>query len=270
MMRTTAYSYLDAKCREVRLQRAYKAAHGAELAKLRRRALAMPASAPFARAMRDGDFVTLVAEFKRASPSAGRIIAHESPDSVVRNYANHGARAVSVLTDMHDFGGSLRDLELAVHAVSVPVLRKDFIVDRAGLYESRSAGASAALLIVAVLDQLELADLLRDGAETGLECLVEVHDEAEAERALVAGARLIGINNRNLHSLATDLSTTERVAKLLPLGTTIVSESGIRDADDVMRARDAGAHAVLVGESLLREPAATRGALVRVLSGVPR
>jgi indole-3-glycerol phosphate synthase len=151
-----------------------------------------------------------------------------------------------------------------------PVLRKDFLVDAADLYQARLAGASAALLIVGMLSPQELETLLRAAAEVHLECLVEVHDEDELERALAAGAGLIGINNRDLRLLTTDLAVTERLARHVPAGITLVSESGIRTPDDVARVRDAGAHAVLVGEALLRLPVEARRARVRALAEVPR
>jgi indole-3-glycerol phosphate synthase len=143
-------------------------------------------------------------------------------------------------------------------------------VDAAGLYEARAVGAAAALLITAILTRDELEGILRAAGEVDLECLVEVHDEGDLSSALEAGATLIGINNRDLRSLTTDLGVTERLAPAAPEGVTLVSESGIKDADDVRRVRDAGIHAILVGESLLRLPPAERGDRVAELSGVER
>jgi len=150
------------------------------------------------------------------------------------------------------------------------VLRKDFLVDPGQLCEARLAGAAGALLIVAMLEPRELASLLTAGARVGVECLVEVHTEEELETAVSAGASLLGINNRDLRSLTTDLGVTERLAPLVPPGGVLVSESGIRTADDVRRVRDAGAHAVLVGEALLRQAPGERGRRLRELAGVER
>ncbi len=185
-------------------------------------------------------------------------------------YRGAGARAISVLTDAEDFGGELDDLRAVAERVSLPVLRKDFLVDELGLCEARQCGASAALLIVRMLDACEVERLLRVAEEIGLVALVEVHDEKETEVALEAGAKIIGVNNRDLDRLTTDLAVTERLVSLLGNGVTVVSESGIRSADDVKRVRDAGAHAVLVGEVLLREPRPALGALVTQLATVPR
>lgn len=223
----------------------------------------------FRDALREGPYVALIAEFKRRSPSAGELTA-ERPDAVARQYAEHGARAISVLTDGDHFGGSLEDLAASADASGLPALRKDFIVDEDQLVEARAAGAAAALLIVAMLRDHELGALLRAAERLGIEPLVEVRDAREAERAVASGARTIGVNRRDLRTLVTDHGTIERIARLLPSGTTVVTESGIRSADDVARARDAGSHAVLVGEALLRQPRESRAALVRELATVRR
>jgi indole-3-glycerol phosphate synthase len=212
-----------------------------------------------------------MAEYKRRSPSAGALAEGEDATDVAGAYVAAGAAALSVLTDEPHFGGRLADLAaVAGRAPGVPVLRKDFLVDVVQLYEARAAGAAAALLIAGMLDDQELETLLAEGSAVGLECLVEVHDEAELERAAAAGATLLGINNRDLRTLTTDLATTERLAPRAPKGAVVVSESGIRTADDVRRVRDAGAHAVLVGEALLRQPAASRAGTLRELAGVAR
>ncbi|NIN71766.1 MAG: indole-3-glycerol-phosphate synthase TrpC [Gemmatimonadetes bacterium] len=262
--------YLDRKAWEVRARRAEEAPAGELLAALRDRAAGRDGLPSFASALRGAGRVALIAEFKRRSPSAGTLVAGEAPADVARLYEREGAAAVSVLTDAEDFGGDLVDLEVVGAAVKLPALRKDFLVDVAGLYEARAAGASAGLLIAAILTRDELKNMLRAADEVDLECLVEVHDESELSTALEVGATLIGINNRNLRTLTTDLGVTERLAPAVPEGVTLVSESGIQGSDDVRRVRDAGVHAVLVGESLLRLPPAERGDKVAELSGVVR
>ena len=203
----------------------------------------------------------IIAEVKRASPSAGAIRAGLDAPAQARAYAAAGAAAVSVLTDGPGFGGSLADLAAVRAAVEVPLLRKDFVVDRYQLLEARASGADAALLIVAALDPGTLERLLAAAAELGLAALVEVHDEAEVETALAAGARIVGVNNRNLRTFAVDLAVSERLLPLLPDRVRGVAESGVRTAEDARRLRRAGAANLLVGEALVR--AADPGALVR-------
>ena len=262
--------YLDEKARMVRARRERQAPRGAELEALRTRAHDAAAAPSLRPALRAADRVALIAEFKRRSPSAGALAAAEDPAKVARAYRRAGAAGVSVLTDEADFDGSLADLAAVTAAVDLPALCKDFIVDAAGLYEARAAGAAAALLIARILTRREAAALIDAGREVGLECLVEVHDEGELENALDAGASLVGINNRDLGRLTVDLGVTERLAPRVPSDVALVSESGIGDADDVRRARDAGAHAVLVGESLLRLAPGVRGYKVAELAGVER
>lgn len=263
-------SFLSRKAERVR-QALLTAPAGAELGALRRRAAALPLPASLQAALTVGPNVALIAEFKRRSPSAGELPgAAEAPSAVAAQYRTAGAAGISVLTDSADFGGSLADLAEVAAVVELPVLRKDFILHPAQLFEARSAGAAAALLIAGLLKPAELASLLAAAQEVELECLVEVHDEEELSRALDAGARLIGINNRDLRSLQTDLAVTERLAPLLPADATLVSESGVRGAGDVARLRDAGAHAVLVGELLMRCSRAERLELASALAAVPR
>jgi indole-3-glycerol phosphate synthase len=199
----------------------------------------------------------LIAEFKRASPSKGLIAGDLDPVDVARDYFGAGATAMSVLTDEPFFQGTLRDLERVseVARASNPpgaVLRKDFMVDPYQIAEARAHGADVILLIVAVLKGAVLRAMLDSAEHYGVEALVEVHDEAELDDALDAGARVIGINNRDLRTFEVDLATTERLAPMIPDDRTIVAESGIFTFDDVRRLQDAGAHAVLVGESLMR------------------
>ena len=247
----------------------------AEVALLRRdvRALradaeAAPAPGDFAGALRGGADVAVIAEVKRRSPSAGEIRSGASAVETAVGYAASGAAAISVLTDREYFGGSLEDLRAVVAEVRVPVLRKDFTIDAVQVYEAKAAGAAAVLLIVRILDDVELQDLRALAEELGLVALVEVHDERELERALRAESRIVGVNNRDLSSFTTDLATTERLAPLLPAGTVLVAESGIATAADVARVADAGAHAVLVGEALMRAPDAPQ--LLRALAAVER
>jgi indole-3-glycerol phosphate synthase len=205
----------------------------------------------------------VIAEVKRASPSAGAIAAGLDAVAQARAYQAAGAAAISVLTDGPGFGGSLADLVAVRAAVSVPVLRKDFTVDAWQLVEARAAGADAALLIVAALPGDALRRLHDRCLELGLHALVEVHDAAEVERALSIGAALVGVNNRNLHTFQVDLSTSERLVPGFPPGVKGVAESGVRTAADARRLRAAGAPNLLVGEALVRSP--DPGALLREL-----
>jgi indole-3-glycerol phosphate synthase len=211
-----------------------------------------------------GGPVRIVAEVKRASPSAGAIAVGLDAVAQARRYAAAGAAAISVLTDGPGFGGSLEDLAAVRAAVETPLLRKDFVVDAYQLAEARAHGADAALLIVAALEREALARLLDGCAALGLAALVEVHDAPEVETALAAGARIVGVNNRNLKTMAVDLAVSERLLPALPPGVRGVAESGVRTADDARRLRRAGAVNLLVGEALVR--AADPGALLRELS----
>lgn len=198
--------------------------------------------------------VRVLAEVKRASPSAGPIAPGADPVAVARAYQEAGAAAISMLTDRRFFDGDLAFLAAARAAVTVPLLRKDFLVDAYQVVEARAAGADAVLLIVAALDDGRLAELLAVAADFGMDALVEVHDEAEAGRAVAAGARLIGVNHRDLRTFELDLGLTGRLAPALPAGTVLVAESGIRTPADVAGLAAAGAHAILVGETLMRAP----------------
>jgi len=196
--------------------------------------------------------VRLIAEFKRASPSKGQIRDDLGPAKVARLYTDAGATAMSVLTDGPFFSGSLDDLLAAHTATELPIIRKDFILDRYQLLEARAAGADAVLLIAAALADEELLALHQEAAQFGLDALVEVHDEPELERVLATGARLIGINNRNLQTFQVDLATTIRLRPMIEPGITVVSESGIHSLEDVLRLHDADIDAILVGEFLMR------------------
>jgi indole-3-glycerol phosphate synthase len=196
----------------------------------------------------------VIAEFKRASPSAGAIRPGADPAIIAADYAAHGAAALSILTDEVDFDGSLDHLAAARARVGVPLLRKDFIIDELQVVEARAAGADAVLLIVAILDDGALRRLLDVAREVGLAALVETHDEAEAERAAAAGAEVIGVNARNLDTLEIDPGLFARVRPRLPAGVLAVAESGIRRSEDVRALAAAGADAILVGEHLMRQP----------------
>jgi indole-3-glycerol phosphate synthase len=206
----------------------------------------------FAAALRSGK-PALIAEFKRASPSAGPIAAHAEPSEVAAAYERGGAAALSVLTEPERFGGSFADLRAARGATALPVLCKDFVVDAYQIWEAAAEGADAVLLIVAALDDAQLAGFLALAGRLGMAALVEVHDEGEIERAKAAGAGIVGINNRDLRTFAVDLSTARRLRERIVPGTAVVAESGYRTADDLAACAAAGIDAVLVGEALMRD-----------------
>lgn len=207
----------------------------------------------------------LIAEIKHRSPSKGILRPGFDPLRLAHDYATHGAAAISVLTDERFFGGSLDHLQdIAELDLSIPLLRKDFIFDRYQLLQTRAAGASAALLIVAMLEETQLADLIAANNELQLASLVEVHTLNELELALKVGATLIGINNRNLHTFETSLEVTSVLSQHIPDRVTVVSESGIRTSEDVQRLAKLGVDAMLVGEGLVTAP--DTAALVRQLS----
>jgi indole-3-glycerol phosphate synthase len=196
--------------------------------------------------------VRLIAEVKKASPSRGVLAADLDPVALAATYARHGADAISVLTDAKYFQGSLEVLQRVRATVDVPLLRKDFTIDEYQLWEARAAGADAVLLIVSILEPPLLRDLAAAAKGLGLASLVECHTEAELEIALAAGSRIIGINNRDLSTFETRIETTLALAPKIPPGPVVVSESGFFTGADVRRVVDAGAHAVLVGEGLVR------------------
>jgi len=198
--------------------------------------------------------ISVVAEHKRRSPSAGTIREGASVTDVVRAYERGGAAAVSVLTEPFSFGGSLEDLREARAAVQLPVLRKDFIVDPYQLYESAAAGADAILLIVAALDQDDLRELYRTARGLDLDVVVEVHDEAELERALDVDADVLGINNRDLSDFTVDIERTFELLSDVPAGKTVMSESGFSSREQLDELERVGVDAVLVGETLMRAP----------------
>jgi len=226
------------------------------LEEVRREALRARAGArrhAFREALADAGRVNVVAEFKRASPSKGEIRGGASAGETARAYERGGAAAVSVLTEEDFFRGSLRDLAEVKESVRLPVLRKDFMLEDYQVFESAAAGADALLLIVAALDDAALARLRKLAEdELGMDALVEVHTAGELGRACDAGARLVGVNNRDLHTFEVSLETSVRLATLAPRGPLLVSESGLRDARDIARLRTCGFGAFLVGETLMR------------------
>jgi indole-3-glycerol phosphate synthase len=238
---------------------------GADLRAIARNA---PPPRPFVQALRariDAGGSAVIAEIKRASPSKG-IIRHDFvPAAIARSYEAAGACCLSVLTDADFFMGSEAALRAARAAVTLPALRKDFTIDAYQVHEARAIGADAILLIVGALEDAVLADLHALATGIGLDVLVEVHDEAELERALRVGPALLGVNNRDLRTFETSLSTTERLRTRVPAGTLLVTESGIQSRDDVARMRAIGVHAFLVGEAFMR--ATDPGTALRELFG---
>jgi indole-3-glycerol phosphate synthase len=229
---------------------------------LREAARSAPVTRSLGKAL-TGDGLSIIAEVKRRSPSAGVISEDIDPVATAMAYEAGGADAISVLTEPEFFGGSLEDLSAIRRAVSVPVLRKDFTRNAAQIWEARAAGADAVLLIVAVLDDPTLAGLVEVAAEVGVDAIVETHTVAEIERATAAGARIIGVNNRDLSTLVTDLSVAESAAEHLPSGVVTIAESGVADPAGAARMRRAGYDAILVGEALVRhhDPAVLVAAL---------
>ena len=226
-----------------------------------------PAARDFTAALRrpDGAPVRIIAEVKKASPSKGVIREDFHPVEIAQVYEANGASAISVLTDERFFRGALPYMTEVKASVGLPVMRKDFIIDEYQIYQSRAAGADALLLIAAILTGDEIKRFLDTAAGLGLYCLVEVHDEAELDAAVEAGARLIGVNNRDLKTFRVDISTTVRLAPLAPAGAILVSESGVQSREDVRFLGQNGVHAVLIGESLMRSP--DIGAKLREFTG---
>ena len=210
----------------------------------------------FERHLRDAvasGWTAIIAEIKKGSPSKGVIREDFDPLEIAEIYQENGATCLSVLTDEQFFLGHLRYLALIREAVSLPLLRKDFICDPYQIYEARAAGADAILLIAAMLDLDQLQEFLAAAHEIQIDVLLEVHDEGEMEKALKTDCTMIGVNNRNLRTFATDLGTTGRLASMMPTGRLLVTESGINNRDDVNRLSADGAQAFLIGESMMRE-----------------
>jgi indole-3-glycerol phosphate synthase len=194
----------------------------------------------------------IIAEIKKASPSRGVLTADFDPAAIARSYQGGGAAALSVLTDREFFQGSLEDLESARHATALPVLRKDFVLDTVQILEAAAYGADAILLIAAILSDSELGSFRSTAEDLGMAAVVEIHNKPELDRAVASGARIIGVNNRDLRTFTVSLETSLHLAELIPPGIIRVSESGIASRADIKRLRRAGYHAFLVGESLMR------------------
>ncbi len=245
--------------------RADKLRHDAQLAL---EGVGDPAQAPPPRdllAALNGPDLAWIAEVKRRSPSRGEIRPGADPVAIAQSYEAAGAAAISVLTDLPRFGGSLDDLRAVRAAVDIPVVRKDFLVSPRMVREARVATADSCLLIVAMLSDEELVACMDEARRLGMEPLVEVHDGPELDRALAAGVRILGVNNRDLHSLAIDLATSETLLARVPAGVVKVAESGIHTVADRDRMRAAGADALLVGTSLMTAP--DPGAALAALRG---
>jgi len=238
------------------------------LAVLARRAeTAAPRGDAFEAALVRPDHVNVIAECKRRSPSKGVLSASYDPVAIASAYERGGAAAISVLTEPSFFDGALDHLAGVRRAVALPLLRKDFVVDEYQLHEARANGADAVLLIVAALEQPELVALRRRAAELGLAALVEVHEDDEVPRAVDAGARLIGVNNRNLRTLVVDTDASHRLARLIPPDVVAISESGLRSRADIERLRGDGYRAFLIGERFMTDPDPARA--IGDLIGVP-
>jgi indole-3-glycerol phosphate synthase len=225
----------------------------APLAALRERPLYSKPARGFARALA-GASRRIVAEVKRASPSKGIIRPNFDPVAIARDYADHGASAISVLTEERFFQGSLDDLEQIHAAVQVPLLRKDFILDPYQVMEAKSYGADAVLLIAALLEGAMMRDLHEQAGALGLDTVFEVHTAAELQSALAAGAQIIGINNRDLRTFKVDLAVSQKLVRLLPPGIAAICESGIDSIAQIRRVEEWGIHVFLIGESLMRAP----------------
>ena len=261
-MPTILDQILDTKRAELKRRRVEE-----PLASLERRIANLPPILNFSGCIWGPD-VRLIAEVKKASPSRGILLPNFDPVSLANTYAQSGAASISVLTEVDHFQGNLNHLHQvanAVHGQGIAVLRKDFLFDPYQLYEARAYGADAALLIVAILDRKQLAEMLSEARSLWLQCLTEVHSEMELLVALEAGAEVIGINHRDLRTFKTDTLLTKQLRPLIPRGKVVVAESGIKSREDVERLKEAGANAVLVGEALLTSP--DIAAKVRELTG---
>ena len=215
---------------------------------------AAPPVRDFIGALRSASDIGLIAEVKKGSPSAGIIRADFDPVQIARTYEQHGASCLSVLTDEHFFHGHLDDLRAVRAAVGIPVLRKDFMIDRYQVLEARAAGADCILLIAECLNDCQMRDLYFYASELGLAALIEVHDVENLDRVLKLDPPLLGINNRDLRTMTTDLDHTIRSAQQVPASTLLVSESGIQTRADIDSVKRGGARAILVGETLMRSP----------------
>jgi len=223
------------------------------LAELKKRATVQSLPLDFVSALSNGG-LKLITEVKKTSPSKGIIRENFNPVEIAKTYAENGASAISILTDEKFFQGKLEYLSAIRQVIKIPILRKDFIIDQYQVFESRAYEADAILLIVAILTPAKLTALLKLSHSLGMVCLMEVHNENELNIALQTDARIIGINNRDLTTMTTDITTTERLRPRIPTGRLVVSESGIKDRRDMERMERLGINAVLVGETLMTSP----------------
>lgn len=246
-MQNVLDTILDRKRREIAAAQRLRPA-----TRLREQLADAPPVRDFAAALRSASGMALIAEVKKASPSAGLIREDFDPVAIAGIYERHGAACISVLTDEPFFQGHLDHLQAVRRAVSVPVLRKDFILDRYQVLEARVAGADCILLIAECLTDSQLNDLNADAADLGLQALIEFYEPENLDRVLALEPPLVGINNRNLRTFQTDLNHVIQLADRVPASCLLVSESGVRSRDDVLRLQEAGIRAVLVGETLLR------------------
>jgi indole-3-glycerol phosphate synthase len=235
------------------------------LAQLQEQPLFQAAPSPLLRTLREWSGRAIIAEVKKASPSKGVIRADFEPLALAQTYATHGAAAISVLTEQRFFQGRLDYLRRIRERVSLPLLRKDFLFDPYQVYEARAFGASAILLIVALLSDEQLQELSALADALGLDCLVEVHDESELERALACGVQLLGINNRDLRTFRTTIETSERLVRLVPPEVIVVSESGLSRSEQLTRLEAQGVRAFLIGETFMAasDPGVPLQALLR-------
>jgi indole-3-glycerol phosphate synthase len=254
--------------KKLRLEPLKKASPLSEEAVLRQLSPQRLALRSFQRALDRDDRLNLIAEIKRASPSRGTLRVPLDPIEIGLDYESYGAAAISVLTEEDHFQGSLADLKLVSDRVTLPTLRKDFIFDPYQIYEAALNGASAILLIVAALEPPLLKELLEIAHRIGLGALVEVHDAKELERALSAGSKIIGINNRDLKTFRVDLQTSLRLGPLVPESILLVSESGISTSDDISLLQDAGFDAFLIGELFMRSPHPGRALRELIIRGL--
>ncbi|NUM74005.1 indole-3-glycerol phosphate synthase TrpC [candidate division KSB1 bacterium] len=245
-----------------------RAKRKSSLADLEQRAKSQSPVRDFRQALLAGGNVTVIAELKKASPSAGVLREDFDPQQLAQSYAANGAAALSVLTDENFFQGHLDYLNQARGVCSLPALRKDFIIDSYQIAEARAFGADAVLLIVAILDAAQLAELLALAKEFGMHALIEVHNEHEIETALAAGAEIVGINNRDLQTFSVSLATSEKLAARIPASCVRVAESGITSRNEVERLAECGIDAILIGSHLMRQP--DPGIALSHFVGVPR
>jgi len=208
----------------------------------------------FSKVLAEGTNLKLIAEVKQASPSQGILRDPFDPTEIARIYESEGAAALSVLTEERFFRGSLEHLKTVRKTVKIPLLRKDFVIDEYQVYEARASDADAILLIAAILDDIRLVDFQSLASDLGMAALVEIHTKEEQDRALAGGARIVGINNRDLETFKTDLDTTFRLIRDVPDDRIVISESGIAERNDIERLRDARVDAVLIGESFMKSP----------------